>query len=116
MGIYVELSDDLILTSDERQFILNRVSVSGKDSKIPGVKTLRPYAYFGDIVSMLKCIPQRSLMASDCKTLKECKDLLASFMNMLESELRGYDIQNVETIESLTPEQVVFENEEVREY
>lgn len=96
MGIRIQLTDDLVLTSDSNQFILNERRIADKDiytkkgqeqvlQYAQGDEMLKPFAYYGDLRSCLLRVPERALMRSDAKTLKDMFELFSQYHMMLEA-------------------------------
>ena len=80
MSIKIDLNDKWVLTSDDKQFILNRRSWAqedkyDKEGKLivrAGDEQLSPCAFWGDVRSLLAALPSRVVMStSDANTLEQ---------------------------------------------
>ena len=87
MSIYIELGDNLVLTNDSRQYVLNKArkcqgGVAGQDGSInykAGDIVLSPYRFYSDINMAAHGIMNEKIRASDASTLKEILDTVRQF-------------------------------------
>lgn len=77
MSINIKINDTYTVTSDSRQFILNKVAIRGGKSKEAGETYLKPVGYFQCIEGLTRYLMRRSLKESDAETLEQCKRILA---------------------------------------
>lgn len=76
MSINIKINDTYTVTSDSRQFILNKVAIRGGKSKEAGETYLKPVGYFHCIDGLTRGLMRRSLKESDAETLEQCKQIL----------------------------------------
>lgn len=74
--IRLDINNKYCITSDERQFIVNQKGIAGKESKNPGVETLRPVGYFGTLSQCLKFLVNKQVLDSDCRSFKDVVSLI----------------------------------------
>ena len=97
--VKIRLSKKLMLTSDSKyQFVLNKIKKAketkrDKDNKIicrKGDELLFPFAYYGNLESVLKEIPSKVAMQSNVKSLS---DLIKIYQLTVESLLDNKQIK-----------------------
>lgn len=76
MSINIKLSHQYTVTSDSRQFILNKVEVRGAQSKAAGETFLKPVGYFHGIEGLTRHLIQLGLKESEAKTLEQCQQII----------------------------------------
>ena len=87
----IPIIDNIIMTSDKHNIILNREMVYEKGKKI-GQKYLLPYSYFSSVTYALESVLDEKMIESTARSIKglirEHAELVGLFRKMLGAELR----------------------------
>lgn len=78
MSLNIKINDRYTVTSDSRQFILNKTEAKGAKYKEPGSMSIKPVGYFHSLDGLTKQLIQIGLKESDAKSLKQCQEIIES--------------------------------------
>lgn len=79
----IQLSHKHRLRADDRCYILDELTIAGKEAKEPGKESWGPVAYFGDLKSALTVIPERIARVEDIDTLKGLVERIKYYQQMI---------------------------------
>lgn len=86
MPVNIKLDDKYKITSDSYGYTVSQFShIAGEDSKNPGEEVWRSFAHYGDLRSMLVCLPDRLAMRDDINSLGELLHRLKYWQELLRS-------------------------------
>ena len=71
MPLHIEIGDDLVITSNSREFMLNKK----QDSEERPLKTI---GYYTSVEALFKGVVTKSILTSDCTSLNELGEHITS--------------------------------------
>ena len=89
MSIKIQIDKKYIITSDTRNFILNRVKTHGPESKHAGKTYLYRVGYFNSLVGAAQAYVDRTIKDSECETMGALIDTVKGATERMELLIKG---------------------------